>query len=108
MLERIRDAVAAAAGEGITVAFFGVDGTRADLDFFRAAYEAAVEAGAREAVVVDTLGIARPRRSPSSWPDPRLARTGRADSLTATTTSARAPRTPSPRRAPARAGFTGR
>ena len=60
MLQRIRDAVAFAAGEGITVAFFGVDGTRAELDFFRQAYEAAVEAGAREAVVVDTLGVATP------------------------------------------------
>jgi isopropylmalate/homocitrate/citramalate synthase len=60
MLERIRAAVAFAAGEGITVAFFGVDSTRADLAFFRRAYEEAVEAGAREVVVVDTLGIAAP------------------------------------------------
>jgi isopropylmalate/homocitrate/citramalate synthase len=60
MLGRIRKAVSFAAGEGITVAFFGVDGTRADLDFFRRAYEAAVEAGAREAVVVDTIGVATP------------------------------------------------
>jgi isopropylmalate/homocitrate/citramalate synthase len=60
MLQRIRDAVTFAAGEGITVAFFGVDGTRADIAFFRQAYETAVEAGAREAVVVDTLGIATP------------------------------------------------
>ncbi len=60
MLGRIRKAVSFAAGEGITVAFFGVDGSRADLDFFRRAYEAAVEAGAREAVVVDTIGIATP------------------------------------------------
>jgi isopropylmalate/homocitrate/citramalate synthase len=37
-----------------------VDSTRADLDFFRHVYEAAVEAGAREVVVVDTLGIASP------------------------------------------------
>jgi isopropylmalate/homocitrate/citramalate synthase len=60
MLGRIRNAVSFAAGEGITVAFFGVDGSRADLDFFRRAYEAAVEAGAKEAVVVDTIGIATP------------------------------------------------
>ena len=60
MLERIRGAVAQAAGEGITVAFFGVDSTRADLAFFRQAYETAVDAGAREVVVVDTLGIAAP------------------------------------------------
>ncbi len=60
MLGRIARAVSFAAGEGITVAFFGVDGSRADLEFFRRAYEAAVEAGAQEAVVVDTIGIATP------------------------------------------------
>jgi isopropylmalate/homocitrate/citramalate synthase len=60
MLERIDAAVRFAAGEGITVAFFGVDGSRADLEFLRRAYETAVGAGAREAVVVDTLGIATP------------------------------------------------
>jgi isopropylmalate/homocitrate/citramalate synthase len=60
MLERIRKAVSFAAGHDITVAFFGVDGTRADLDFLERAYTTAVEAGAKEAVVVDTLGIATP------------------------------------------------
>ena len=60
MLERIRAAVSFAAGEGIQVAFFGVDSTRADLEFVRVAYDSAVEAGAQEVVVVDTLGIATP------------------------------------------------
>jgi isopropylmalate/homocitrate/citramalate synthase len=60
MLERIRTAVAAATEAGVTVTYFGVDGTRADLAFFREAYEAAVEAGASEVAVVDTLGIATP------------------------------------------------
>jgi isopropylmalate/homocitrate/citramalate synthase len=60
MLERIRAAVSFAAGEGVKVAFFGVDGSRADLEFLRAAYETAVEAGAQEVVVVDTIGIATP------------------------------------------------
>ncbi len=60
MLERIRKAVAFAAGEGVTVAYFGVDSTRADPAFFAQAYTAAVEAGAKEVVVVDTLGIATP------------------------------------------------
>jgi isopropylmalate/homocitrate/citramalate synthase len=60
MLERIRTAVSFAAEEGIRVAFFGVDSTRADLEFVRIAYESAVEAGAQEVVVVDTLGIATP------------------------------------------------
>jgi isopropylmalate/homocitrate/citramalate synthase len=60
MLERIRGAVSFAASEGIRVAFFGVDSTRAELEFVRRAYESAVEAGAQEVVVVDTLGIATP------------------------------------------------
>jgi isopropylmalate/homocitrate/citramalate synthase len=60
MLERIRKAVSFASGHGIQVAFFGVDSSRASLDFFDQAYEAAVEAGAQEIVVVDTLGIATP------------------------------------------------
>jgi isopropylmalate/homocitrate/citramalate synthase len=60
MLERIAKAVSFAAGHSITVAFFGVDSTRAELDFYRCAYETAVEAGAEEVVVVDTLGIAGP------------------------------------------------
>jgi isopropylmalate/homocitrate/citramalate synthase len=60
MLERIREAVSFAAGHGITVAYFGVDGTRADREFFRQAYETAVEAGAKEAVVVDTIGVSTP------------------------------------------------
>jgi isopropylmalate/homocitrate/citramalate synthase len=60
MLERIVYAISSAAERGITVAFFGVDGTRADLDYFETVYKTAVEAGAQEAVVVDTLGIATP------------------------------------------------
>lgn len=60
MLERIRAAVSYAVEQGIRVAFFGVDSTRADLEFVREVYETAVEAGAEEVVVVDTLGIATP------------------------------------------------
>jgi isopropylmalate/homocitrate/citramalate synthase/RimJ/RimL family protein N-acetyltransferase len=60
MLERIRKAVAFAAENGIRVAFFAVDSSRADLEFFRRVYESAVDTGAKEVVVVDTLGIATP------------------------------------------------
>jgi isopropylmalate/homocitrate/citramalate synthase len=60
MLERIRSAVSFAVEQGVRVAFFGVDSTRADLEFVRSVYESAVEAGAAEVVVVDTLGIATP------------------------------------------------
>jgi len=60
MLKRIREAVSYAAENGITVAYFGVDSTRADPDFFDEAYRAGVEAGAAEVVVVDTIGVATP------------------------------------------------
>jgi isopropylmalate/homocitrate/citramalate synthase len=60
MLERIRAAVSLAVEQRIRVAFFGVDASRADLEFAKQAYAAAVEAGASEVVVVDTLGIATP------------------------------------------------
>jgi isopropylmalate/homocitrate/citramalate synthase len=60
MLERIVYAISYAAERGITVAFFGVDGTRAEPGYFETVYKTAIEAGAQEAVVVDTLGIATP------------------------------------------------
>jgi isopropylmalate/homocitrate/citramalate synthase len=60
MLERIVYAISFAVEQGVTVAFFGVDGTRADLGYFETVYKTAVEAGAQEVVVVDTLGIAGP------------------------------------------------
>jgi isopropylmalate/homocitrate/citramalate synthase len=60
MLERIVYALSFAAREGIHVCFFGVDGTRADPAYFETVYKTAVEAGASEAAVVDTLGIAGP------------------------------------------------
>jgi isopropylmalate/homocitrate/citramalate synthase len=60
MLKRIRAAVTTAVAAGIHVAYFGVDSTRAEPDFFDAAYAAAVEAGAAEVAVVDTLGVAGP------------------------------------------------
>jgi isopropylmalate/homocitrate/citramalate synthase len=60
MLERITSAMRFAAGNGVYAAFFGVDSTRADVDFIRRVYDASVEAGAREVAVVDTLGVASP------------------------------------------------
>jgi isopropylmalate/homocitrate/citramalate synthase len=60
MLERIAGAMKFAADHDIHAAFFGVDSTRADPAFFGQVYETAVEAGAKEVVVVDTLGIASP------------------------------------------------
>jgi isopropylmalate/homocitrate/citramalate synthase len=60
MLERIADAIRFSSGHGIRVCFFGVDSSRANLEFFRRVYSSAVEAGAQEVAVVDTIGIASP------------------------------------------------
>jgi isopropylmalate/homocitrate/citramalate synthase len=60
MLERITGALRFAADHGIHAAFFGVDSTRAQPEFYDRVYRTAVEAGAREVCVVDTLGIASP------------------------------------------------
>ena len=60
MLGRITSAMAFAAEHGIHAAFFGVDSTRAHPDFYERVYASAIEAGARELCVVDTLGIASP------------------------------------------------
>jgi isopropylmalate/homocitrate/citramalate synthase len=60
VLERIRRAVGHATQQGIHVAFFGVDSTRADLAFFEQAYKTARDAGAKEYAVVDTIAIATP------------------------------------------------
>ena len=60
MLDRITSAMRFAAEHGIHAAFFGVDSTRAEPDFYERVYKSAVEAGAKEVVVVDTLGIASP------------------------------------------------
>jgi isopropylmalate/homocitrate/citramalate synthase len=60
MLVRITEAMGFAARHGIHAAFFGVDSTRADPAFYEQVYRGAVEAGAKEVCVVDTLGIASP------------------------------------------------
>jgi isopropylmalate/homocitrate/citramalate synthase len=60
LTQRVTDAVAHAAGAGVNVCFFGVDGSRADLRFLQRIYSAAVEAGATEAAMVDTLGAVNP------------------------------------------------
>ena len=59
-LLRVADAVSLARKNGIRVAFFPVDGTRANLEHLRAVYLTALEAGAEEVVVVDTIGACTP------------------------------------------------
>ncbi len=60
LLKRVTEAISAAKKAGITVAFFAVDSTRTQLDFLRRVYLAALEAGAAEIVVVDTIGACGP------------------------------------------------
>lgn len=57
---RAVEAVRHAAGRGITVAFFAVDATRSELEFLRSVYLGALDAGAKELVVVDTIGVCGP------------------------------------------------
>src|SRR5438128_22846 len=60
VVRRIRNAVSAAREADITVAFFAVDGTRTDLEFLKTVYLTSLEAGAKEVVVVDTIGACGP------------------------------------------------
>jgi isopropylmalate/homocitrate/citramalate synthase len=60
LTQRVTDAVSHAAGAAVKVCFFGVDGSRADLGFLQRIYSAAVEAGASEVAMVDTLGAVNP------------------------------------------------
>lgn len=59
-LRRATTAISYAKQHEIKVAFFTVDGTRTDLDFLKKIYLAALEAGAAEIVVVDTIGVCSP------------------------------------------------
>ncbi|HEY6938227.1 MAG TPA: hypothetical protein VI424_13805 [Terriglobales bacterium] len=60
VLRRVREAISFAKQNGIIVAFFAVDGTRTGLEFLKEVYLAALEAGAAELVVVDTIGACGP------------------------------------------------
>lgn len=60
LISRVTTAVAHAAESGVTVCFFGVDGTRADLAFLERVYKEAAAAGAAEVAIVDTLGAVTP------------------------------------------------
>jgi isopropylmalate/homocitrate/citramalate synthase len=60
VVRRVSEAVSFAKQNAITVAFFAVDGTRTELDFLKKIYLTALEAGAAEIVVVDTIGACGP------------------------------------------------
>jgi isopropylmalate/homocitrate/citramalate synthase len=60
VLSRIRSAIKFAKQQGLYAAYFPVDATRAKLEFLKQAYSVAIEAGADELVLVDTIGVATP------------------------------------------------
>jgi isopropylmalate/homocitrate/citramalate synthase len=73
LIRRVTTAVSHASESGVTVCFFGVDGSRADVRFLERVYRVAVEAGAAEVAMVDTLGAVNPEaaalmvRSARGW-----------------------------------------
>ena len=78
LLAKVKSAVSFAAKENIRVAFFAVDSTRTDLAFLRRVYDTAIEAGAAEIVVVDTIGACGPEaveflvRQVREWVGPQI------------------------------------
>lgn len=61
VLERVASSVKHARDNGIKrVNFFAVDATRSDLEFLRKVYTTALEAGADEISIVDTIGACAP------------------------------------------------
>lgn len=60
VIERLAEAIRYARANGMRVNFFPVDSTRSELDFLERVYKAAIEAGAEEVSVVDTIGACAP------------------------------------------------
>jgi isopropylmalate/homocitrate/citramalate synthase len=75
---RAAEAIAYARKHGVRVAFFTVDGTRTELETLRAFYKNALDAGAEELVVVDTIGACGPEaveflvRQVREWVGPQV------------------------------------
>ena len=79
VLQRVTDAIIHAKDNGIkTVNFFAVDSTRSNLEFLRDVYSTAIEHGADEVSVVDTIGVCSPEAvewligEVSSWVGPDI------------------------------------
>jgi isopropylmalate/homocitrate/citramalate synthase len=76
--KRVTDAVSYAHSQGVRVAYFAVDGTRAELATLKTFYQTALDAGAEELVVVDTIGACGPEaveflvRQVREWVGPRV------------------------------------
>ena len=60
VLTRVDESIRHALAHGMKVLFFPVDSTRSDLAFLQQVYSTALEAGASEVAVVDTIGACSP------------------------------------------------
>jgi isopropylmalate/homocitrate/citramalate synthase len=75
---RAAEAITHARQHGVKVAFFTVDGTRTELETLRDFYSNALDAGAEELVVVDTIGACGPEaveflvRQVREWAGPQV------------------------------------
>ena len=75
---RAAEAITHARQHGVKVAFFTVDGTRTELEILRDFYSNALDAGAEELVVVDTIGACGPEaveflvRQVREWVGPQV------------------------------------
>ena len=75
---RAAEAITYARKQGVKVAFFTVDGTRTELETLRDFYKNALDAGAEELVVVDTIGACGPEaveflvRQVRDWVGPQV------------------------------------
>ena len=75
---RAAEAITYARKNGVRVAFFTVDGTRTELEVLRDFYRNALDAGAEELVVVDTIGACGPEaieflvREVRTWVGPQV------------------------------------
>jgi isopropylmalate/homocitrate/citramalate synthase len=75
---RAVEAITYSRDHGVKAAFFPVDGTRTELETLRGFYKAALDAGAEELVVVDTIGACGPEaveflvRQVREWVGPQV------------------------------------
>ncbi len=78
VMQRVVDAVKHARDHGMRVNFFAVDSTRTDVAFLQDVYATAIDAGAEEVSVVDTIGACAPEavellvREVVGWVGPRI------------------------------------
>ena len=78
VLQRLTDAIKHAVDNDMRVIFFPVDSTRSDLDFLHEVYSRAIENGAAEVAVVDTIGACAPEavesliRTVRGWVGPEV------------------------------------